>query len=59
MNKISFHEIEAKLQGGPAFQKAEPTTTGMVKNKRVDSKFALLGPDTPQNMRLESYVRMV
>ena len=59
MNKISFHEIEAKLQGGLAFQKAEPTTIGRAKNKRVDSKFALLGPGAPQNMRLEFYVRMV
>ena len=33
MNKISFREIEAKLQGGLAFQKAEPTTIGRAKNK--------------------------
>ena len=37
----------------------EPTTIGREKNKRVDSKFALLGSDAPQNMRLEFYVRMV
>jgi len=36
-----------------------PTTIGRAKNKRVESKFALLGPDAPQNMRLEFYVRMV
>ena len=35
MNKISFHEIEAKLQGGLAFQQTEPTTIGRAKNKRV------------------------
>ena len=33
MNKISFHEIAAKLQGGLAFQKAGPTTIGRAKNK--------------------------